>query len=235
MTTIVTETSISVSFTDSNGNGIEVFDVKDGWAEIVLPSSFDFVSAKYSIIQKLANEYIEFISGCFTEKSNFRKILFEKFGKDPNSEFKGFEVTFKDYNWYINAENSNVFQIGIMFETWTEKCNEDFKKENCTRTERIRQNVPKWFPNYKEINDNDIKSEALGVHFIMKMEDLIKKEHLEFSQAADWAYENMENFDGPSKDEVIKFLEKYWTRGEELKNWYEKNQKDNIKKLTNLL
>ena len=37
MTTTVTETSTLVSFTDSNGNGLEVFDVKDGWADIELP------------------------------------------------------------------------------------------------------------------------------------------------------------------------------------------------------
>lgn len=249
MTTTVTETSTLVSFTDSNGNGLEVFDVKDGWADIELPIEEDPEGNEYYKLGKLANEYIEFISGCFTEESNFKKILFEKFGKDPNSEFKGFKVTIEDHKErYINAENSNIFQIGMMFETWTEEYNEsiekkltDIKEELITGIDRIQEiwkKIPNVVPNYEEAIKEDSIVMSLGFDFIINMENVLNYEHLEFSQAAEQVYKFFKdelNIDVHLENETMKFVEKYWTRGEEIKNWYEKKQKDNFKKFTNLL
>ena len=179
---------------------------------------------------------------------NFKKILFEKFGKDPNSEFKGFKVTIEDYKeGYINAENSNVFQIGIMFEIWTEEYNErienklnDIKENLITGIDRIQEiwkKIPNVVPNYEEAIKEDSMAMAFGFNFIINMENVLNYEHLEFSKAAEQVYEFFKdelNVDVHLENETIKFVEKYWTRGEELKNWYEKKQKDNFKKVYKL-
>lgn len=249
MTTTVTKTSILVSFKDSNGNGLEVVNVEDGWAVIELPIEADEEGDDFYKLEQYSNEYIEFISGCFTEESNFSKILFEKFRINPNSEFKGFKVIIEDIKEkYIDAKNSNIFQIGELFETLLEEYNEEMKnkiediKEKLTiglnRIQEEWEQIPILIPNYEEAIKEDAVAVQMGFNFIINMEMIINYEDKKFSQAADQVYSFFKDqleWDVETENKTIKFMEKYWIHGEELKKWYENRQTKKFKKFTDLL
>lgn len=242
MATIVTNVSKTVVFQDSNKNCIQVCNFKDGFVYLYMEIKI-LVTENGAKNIEISNEeeLVQFISGCFEEESNFKEVLFEAFNIDENTQFNGFLLPMGEK---IEKENSDIWSIEeVLHNVITEyakklsEYTENSIKETQEKYDEIIdtiedigfeckdesqiQEVKELIENLEEENEEI----QIAIIFASYTINLIRKENLEFSQAADKAYEEIERYvfkkiTKENLQKTINWLEKYWKYGYEIKEWY---------------
>lgn len=242
MATIVTNVSKTVVFQDSNGNNIEVCNFKDGFVYLYLQIQVLLTQDGTKSVE-ISNRkgIVQFISGCFEEGSNFKEMLFEEFNLDENTNFKGFMLPMGER---IEKENSDIWSIEESLHNfiaeyikeaniYAENSNKEAQEKYIEIVETLEKNGMECknenqIQEIEEIIESlDEESNEIQIAMILASYTsyLMQKENLEFSKAADKAYEEIEKYvfgviGKEDLQEAINWLERYWKYGDEIKEWY---------------
>lgn len=229
------------SFRFLTDGGFEAFidDFKDGFAYIEIPTEIAYGEESVVIIILHLEEYVQFISGCFENDSNFKEKLFRAFGCSEDTEFKGFRVSMQEFYKFITIEDSFVLkikdiidQLRIEFEVQVlkEKQEDDAKyKERTKEINKLLDSLEVAFKSDRaedeyeeaptEISDEDL---GYGEDFVKYVQYL----HREKDQTIfDAVIETYKTFIGywtlPENDgQIMNFICKYCKYGDEIYEAY---------------
>lgn len=207
-----------------------------GFAEISVPVGTLCEGTKIIISIMYKDDFISFIAGCFSKKSNFKQKLFRAYGCTSNTEFLGFKLKIKDKYCLITREKSSIFDIeeAIMtiaseFAGTVEKgVNEEIDKFNKDVDElnKVLYNVEDIVFTSKSARDEYAKScerkpdkiSRYAENFIAYVQYLVIENRESIEESVEKAYEAFQSIgeDVAGRINEVQFLCKYCLYGDDI-------------------
>lgn len=113
----------------------------DGFAEISVPVSTFRKGTEITISVMYKDDFISFIAGCFSKKSNFKEKLFRAYGCTSNTEFLGFKLKIGDKYCLITSEKSFIFDIEEAIMSLASEVAETVEKRGNEVIDKLNSNI----------------------------------------------------------------------------------------------